>query len=169
VEFIDLVILFFNLVIFGLAVMKVGQLYKIHQTNLTVQKQIEDLIHENTRMSDMMFDELDTKLVKGERLIRQLDLRLEEAETARAAVSRPAPRGTVFHLPVTPAPAAAPDPIPLRQRDEPLSVRSHLNPDGPQVVEWMNEGLSVLEISKRLNMTQGEVILKLNLEKKRAF
>jgi hypothetical protein len=169
VEFIDLTILFFNLVIFGLAAAKVGQLYKIHQTNLTVQKQIEDLIHENTRMSDMMFDELDTKLVKGERLIRQLDRCLEEAETARTVVSQPAHRGTVFHLPVAPAPVSAPAPIPIRQRDEHLSVRRHLNPDGPQVVELMNEGLSVLEISKRLNMTQGEVILKLNLEKKRAF
>jgi hypothetical protein len=44
---------------------------------------------------------------------------------------------------------------------------AYLNPDGPQVWEWMNQGMSVLEISRRLNLTQGEVLLRLNLEKKR--
>jgi hypothetical protein len=190
VKFIDLVILFFNLLIFGLATAEVGRFRKIQKENALIQRQIEDLVQENTRMADLMLDEWEAKMDAGKETIRQLDLRLEEV--ARTPAPAPAPPVAPAVPPVTPAqraPAAVLRSIPRRRRPavsaaekpglfpagrvrdnvKPFAAasRNYLNPDGPQVLEWMNQGASVLEISRRLNLTQGEVLLKLNLEKKR--
>ena len=170
-KYIDIAILFFNLLIFALAAAKVSQMNRIHQSNMSVQQQIEDLIRENNRMADVLFDELDDKLERGKSMIRHLERYLDEAETLRSA---PAPaKGTVFRLPVqrnvhhSTVPPQVPISSTTIEETETTLPRNSGASDHSELFHWIEEGLSVLEISQRLNMTQGEVLLKLNLEKKK--
>jgi len=172
----NIVILILNVALFVLIISKINQFNNIYQENLQVQNNIENLLEQNSRLVDLILDELEGKIKEARHLTASLEAKsnnafiLQEPQPPREAES-PARRG----LSGQGMPA-----VKSRQKLQEQSIVQEQEPDivdddfpdfngsaRSKIIYMKQLGMSVQEIAEKLQLSQGEIDLKLNLEKKK--
>lgn len=147
----NIILLVINVILFILVAGKITQFYNLYQDNLRVQNNIESLVEQNSQLVNLILDELEGKLQEARSVIGTLEQRLQDIPTRES------------QLTVAP-PVSEP-----RQERESIEEDVFLdlsNAARSKIIYLRQMGMSVQEIAEKLQLSQGEIDLKLNLQEK---
>lgn len=175
----NIVLLIVSFGVFILIASKFTQFNSIYQENLRVQQSIESLVERNSQLVNVILDELEEKVDEAHNVVGEIDLRLNSAnafhtsETNRQVPFSPQPQEKNRPKPQPrskshPMPQPVPSFTPLAESytEEIIDLNDDNISIGAKVVYMKKMGMSVQEIAQRLNISQGEIALKLNLQAK---
>jgi len=150
----NVILLVLNVVLFILVTGKIAQFYNLYQDNLRVQNNIENLVEQNSQLANLILDELEGKLQEAQKVLGGLD-----AQLAAVPVREPE---KLFDI--SPAQLS-----PILKTKEDLNPEAFFDLNGAarsKITYLRQMGMSVQEIAEKLQMSQGEIDLKLNLQEK---
>ncbi len=133
---VNLLTLIINLSLLLIISYKLNKLSSLKQDYFVAQKNIEELLNETAYLSNTFLENLETKITEGKTLLASL----AEKETS------------LKHGVYIPAEAEIKEEI--------------LDPISKEIVKLFKQGKTIMQIAEKLNTTQGEVALRLNLGKK---
>lgn len=138
---VNILTLIINLSLLLIISYKLNKLSSLKQDYFLAQKNIEELLNETTYLSNTFLDNLETKITEGKTLLASLAAKedsLNQAVKQGAAIVA-AETGIKEEL---------------------------LDPVSKEMVKLFKQGKTIVEIAEKMNTTQGEVALRLNLGKK---
>lgn len=133
---VNILTLIINLSLLLIISYKLNKLSSLKQDYFVAQKNIEELLNETAYLSNTFLENLETKITEGKTLLASL----AEKET------------NLKHGAYVPADAGIKEEL--------------LDPVSKEIVKLFKQGKTIMEIAEKLNTTQGEVALRLNLGKK---
>lgn len=143
----SIVLLVINIMLFILIASKFTQFNNIYQENLRVQHGIESLVERNSQLVNVILDELEEKLNEANIVIDAIEQRVGKVE----------PVSGVQPIPPTETPT-------IDYPEEVLDLDDKTISPGAKVVYMKKMGFSVQDIAQKMNVSQGEIALKLNLQ-----
>lgn len=152
-SFWNTVIFILNMILFILVSVKITQFYNVYHDHLRVKNSIEDLVEQNSQLVDLILGELESILLEARRLARDNEDKL--AAQPPAEEQYPGPwHGTESGIWARPYGQQSGEKI-----SEPSTGASS------KIIYMRQMGMSVQEIAEKLQLSQGEIDLKLNLQK----
>lgn len=147
----NIVLLVLNIVLFIMVAGKITQFFNLYQDNLRIQNSIESLVEQNSQLVNIILDELEGKLQEARSVISILEQRSESIPDIEP-----------------PLPVATPILSVKRERKniEEEVILDLSNATRSKIIYLRQMGLSVQEIAEKLQLSQGEIDLKLNLQEK---
>ncbi|MFZ5752955.1 MAG: hypothetical protein ACOY3J_01810 [Bacillota bacterium] len=147
--FLNIFILICNILLMAMLGKKTKVLQEINRENRLIQKNVQTLVEENSKLTNLILDELESKLAEARQVIEFFEQNtLVLPQKQEDSVPK---KSKVLHS--AEKPLATVEETPLK--------KSNNSP-----VDLLRMGMSIREIAEKLNMTQGEIALKLNLQEK---
>lgn len=178
----NIVLFVINILLFILIASKYTQFNNVYQENLRVQQGIESLVERNSQLVDVILDELEEKLNEAHTVLREIDQRTTNVvpftpvgNTEHNGQMAPQLQSRLKSQVKTETQAQA---QPLSQSlfysklsamtstEEKFDLDDNNISIGAKVVYMKKMGYSVQDIAQKLNVSQGEIALKLNLQSK---
>ena len=158
----NVLLLILNFVIFILIVAKVVQFNSLYQENLRVQSSIEELVNQNSRLVNVLLDELESKIQEARELLEEKEginkHVCEEALPTKSAKTRRQAKQWDKMMEIE---------LP-QQVAEAGTNKEAVDATDTKVAYMKKMGMSVQDIAQKLNLSQGEIALKLKLHEKKA-
>ncbi len=126
---------------------KMKRLQDIYQKSLIIQNNIETMVKENSKIIDIITEELESKITEANNIVKYFEDNTFIVPDMNEGLPLPGGKNK--------KPAAA-----KKGKEAPP------DPD-IELLELLEDGLSIREIAEHYKTTQGEIALKLNLLQKR--
>ncbi len=147
--FLNIFILICNILLVVFIGRKMNTLQKINRENRILQKNIETLVEENSKLTNLILDELESKLSEARKAMEFFE---------KNTLVLPGKEGNIVTKKSKVPPSVE---TPLIDLEKNPSKKQDKTP-----ADLLRMGMSVREIAEKLNMTQGEIALKLSLQEK---
>lgn len=144
-EFWNIVLLAVNLALVLTISIRVRKMSEITRQQETIRSGMEELVRENSRIAEVVLDQLENRLAEARTVIEQLDQWKNKKVDVPAVSSEPGRDSMQFN-------------------EE--SYISLLGRSNSKIIYLKQMGMSVQEIAEKLNISQGEIDLKINLQEK---
>lgn len=142
---VNILTLIINLSLLLIISYKLNKLSSLKQDYFLAQKNIEELLNETTYLSNTFLDNLETKITEGKTLLASL---AAKEDSLKQAVKQAVKQGAAIVAAET-------------------GIKEELlDPVSKEMVKLFKQGKTIVEIAEKMNTTQGEVALRLNLGKK---
>jgi DNA-binding NarL/FixJ family response regulator len=132
-------VLTLNIFLLITVTIKLRRFNNLKSEYLSIQKNVEELLNENTYTSNLFLDNLEEKIAEGEKVIERITNLTQYQRT-----------------------------IHEENKETKYIGKKISDPVSSEINRLLHEGKTILEIAEKLNTTQGEVALRLNLGNKTA-
>lgn len=141
----NIILLLVNIMLILVLTNKVRSIIEITKEQEAIKENIEKLVNEHSQIANLVIDQLESKLTEARAVIDRLnDHTKEENRTVKA----PADNGKES----------------MQFNEE--NYYNLMEPTNSKIIYMKQMGMSSQEIAEKLNMSQGEIDLKINLQEK---